>query len=199
LTSGADEEESPVTDDRGTPQPERPVTRVTATTGAELLPAVVGFVRQVALRLGLGDKAAEHLDRAVETVCRNVIEHAFDPEEEGQYDVEIIRRPGRVVVAVEDRGLPFDYAPLRDGADAALPEMLHHSFADEVRFINLGRGGNRVELIKHLPHADVREHLPEAEHPRSARAPPAQEGAQPELRMMRPEASLELSLSVINI
>jgi anti-sigma regulatory factor (Ser/Thr protein kinase) len=185
-----------VTDERGTPEPERPVARVTVTTGAELLPAVVGFVRQVAHRLGLGDKAAEQLDRAVETVCRNAIEHGFDPDEEGQYDVEILRRPGRVVIAVEDRGLPFDYAPLRDGGDTALPEMLHHSFADEVRFINLGRGGNRVELIKHLPHADVREHLSEAEHHRTVRAPAAPEDAQLEIRMMRPEESFELSRCV---
>jgi anti-sigma regulatory factor (Ser/Thr protein kinase) len=184
----------PVTDDRG--EPERRVARLTVTAGAELLPAVVDFVRQVAGRLGLGDEAAVQLDRAVETVCRNVIEHAFDPEEEGQYDVEVLRRPGRVVIAVEDRGLPFDYAPLRDGGDTALPEMLHHSFADEVRFINLGRGGNRVELVKHLPHADVREHLPVDEHHQTARAPAAPEDTQLEIRMMRPEESFELSRCV---
>jgi anti-sigma regulatory factor (Ser/Thr protein kinase) len=185
-----------VTYDRGTPESERPVTRVTVTTGAELLPAVVDFVRQVARRLGLTPKAAEELDLAVETVCRNVIEHAFDPDEEGQYDVEILRRPGQVVIAVEDQGLPFDYAPLRDGGDTALPEMLHHSFADEVRFINLGRGGNRVELIKHLPHADVREHIPEAEHHRTVQAPAAPEDTELEIRMMRPEESFELSRCV---
>ena len=190
-----------MTDDHGTPGLERPVARVTVTTDAELLPAellpaVVDFVRQVARRLGLRDKAAEQLDRAVETVCRNVIEHAFDPDEEEQYDVEILRRPGRVVIAVEDRGLPFDYAPLRDGGDTALPEMLHHPFADEVRFINLGPGGNRVELIKHLPHADVREHLPEAEHHRTVRAPAAPEDTELEIRMMHPEESFELSRCV---
>ena len=196
MTSGAEEEVKPATDDRGIQEPERSVARVTVTTDAELLPAVVDFVRQVAGRLGLGDRAAVQLDRAVETVCRNVIEHAFDPDEEGRYDVEILRRPGRVVIAVEDRGLPSDYAPLRDGGDTALPEMLHHPFADEVRFINLGRGGNRVELVKHLPHADVREHLPEAEHHRTVRAPAAPEDAQLEIRMMRPEESFELARCV---
>jgi anti-sigma regulatory factor (Ser/Thr protein kinase) len=196
LTSGADKEALPATDDRGTPELERPVARVTVTTDAELLPAVVDFVRQAARQLGLGDKAAVHLDRAVETVCRNVIEHAFDRDEAGQYDVEILRRPGRVVIAVEDQGLPFDYARLRDGGDTALPEMLHHPFADEIRFINLGRGGNRVELIKHLPHADVREDLPEAEHHRSVRAPAASEDTQLEIRMMRPEESFELARCV---
>jgi serine/threonine-protein kinase RsbW len=185
-----------VTDDHRAQKPERPVARVTVTTGAELLPAVVDFVRQVSHRLGLGDKATEQLDLAVETVCRNVIEHAFDPDEEGQYDVEILRRPGQVVITVEDHGLPFDYARLQDGGDTVLPEMLHHSFADEVCFINLGRGGNRVELIKHLPHDDVRDHLPEAEHHRTVRAPAAPEDTQLEIRMMRPEESFELSRCV---
>ena len=185
-----------MTDDHRTQEPERPVARVTVTTGAELLPAVVDFVRQVSHRLGLGDKATEQLDLAVETVCRNVIEHAFDPDEEGQYDVEILRRPGQVVITVEDHGLPFDYARLQDGGDTVLPEMLHHSFADEVCFINLGRGGNRVELIKHLPHDDVRDHLPEAEHHRTVRAPAAPEDTQLEIRMMRPEESFELSRCV---
>jgi anti-sigma regulatory factor (Ser/Thr protein kinase) len=183
-----------VTDECGTP--ERPVARVTVTTDAELLPVVVDFVRRVAHRLGLGDRTAEHLDLTVETVCRNVIEHAFEGDEEGSYDVEVLRRPGLVVIAVEDRGLPFDYAPLRDAGDTALPEMLHHSFADEVRFINLGRGGNRVELIKHLPHGDVREELPEEEHHRVAAAPAAPEDAGLEIRMMRPEESAELSRCV---
>ena len=70
-------------DERGTPERERPIARVTVTTDAELLPAVVYFVRQVAHRIGLRDIAAEHLDESVETLCRNVIEQGFGPDEEG--------------------------------------------------------------------------------------------------------------------
>ena len=96
MTSGPDKEASPTTDNHWTPEkPERPIARVTVATDAELLPAVVDFVRRVAQRLGLRDKAAEQLDRAVETVCRNVIEHAFDPDQAGQYDVESPNRRGR--------------------------------------------------------------------------------------------------------
>jgi anti-sigma regulatory factor (Ser/Thr protein kinase)/GNAT superfamily N-acetyltransferase len=185
-----------VTDKAGTPDQERTVARVTVTTDPELLPAVVDFVRRVAHRLGLEEEASENLDLALETVCRNVIERAFDAEEGGEYTVEVLRRPGQVVVAVEDQGLPFDYDALREGGSTALPEMLRHSFSDEAHFINLGRGGNRVELVKHLPHGDVREELPEEEHHRVANAAPAPEGALPEIRMMRPEESPELSRCV---
>src|SRR3712207_798334 len=141
-----------------TPTPEELIARVTVSAGADFLPPVIEFVGQTAQRLGLERAAAEHLDQAVEAVCRNVVEHAFGPGDNGRYDVLVLRRPGKIAVAVEDRGLPFDYARFQDGEGRILPEMLHRSFADEVRFINLGRGGNRVELVKELPRADVREH-----------------------------------------
>jgi anti-sigma regulatory factor (Ser/Thr protein kinase)/GNAT superfamily N-acetyltransferase len=185
-----------MTDEHGTPQPDKSVVAITVLVDAELLPAVVDFVRRAANHLGLRDKAAEHLDRAVGTVCRNVIDRAFEPDEEGRYDVYVLRRPGQVVIAVEDRGLPFDYVPLQEGSDTALPDMLHRSFADEIRFVNLGRRGNRVELVKHLPHADVREHLSENEHHRTVRAPAAPEDTPLGVRMMRPEESFELARCV---
>ena len=108
----------------------------------------------------------------------------------------VLRRPGQVVVAVEDQGLPGDYARFESGEDSTLRGMLHRSFADEARFINLGRGGNRVELIKNLPHADVREHLSEEEHCETVEAPAASEDVQLDVRVMRPEESAALSQSV---
>jgi anti-sigma regulatory factor (Ser/Thr protein kinase) len=185
-----------MTDEHETSKLDKSVATVTVLADGELLPAVVDFVRKVANQLGLRDEAAEHLDQAVGTVCRNVIDHAFEPDEEGRYDVCVLRRPGQVVIAIEDRGLPLDYVPLQDTSDTALPDMLHRSFADEIRFVNLGRRGNRVELVKHLPHADVREHLSENEHHRTVRAPAAPEDTSLEVRMMRPEESFELSRCV---
>jgi Histidine kinase-like ATPase domain len=173
--------------------PEELIARITISADAGFLPPVIDFVRRMTDRLGLGDAAAEHMERAGELVCRNVIQHAFEPGEEGSYDVHVLRRPGQVVVAVEDQGLPFDYSRLQEGKDRTLLEILHGSF-DETRFINLGRRGNRVELIKHLPHADVRDHLPEDEHHRTVEAAP--EEVPLEVRMMHPEESIELSRCV---
>jgi anti-sigma regulatory factor (Ser/Thr protein kinase) len=67
-----------VTSEGGTPQGEKTVARVTVTTDTGLLPVVVDFVRRVAHRAGLRERAAERLDVAVDTVCRNVIEYAFE-------------------------------------------------------------------------------------------------------------------------
>src|SRR5919199_5820532 len=172
-----------------TPTLEESVARVTVLADEELLPAVVDFVRRAAHQLGLRDKTAKHLEQAVETVCRNVINHAFEPGEEGRYDVYVLRRPGQVVIAIEDQGMPFDYACFQDGSNTVLPEMLHRSFANEIRFVNLGRRGNRVELVKYLPHADIREQLSEDEHHQVLRAHVARKDTPLEVRMMRPEES----------
>jgi len=175
------------------PTAEEQIARVTVSADAGYLPPVIEFAKQIAHRLGLEN--AGQLEGAVELVCMNVIEHAFGPEEEGSLDVHVLRGVGQVVVAVEDRGLPFDYGRLRDGGAGTVLETLHRFF-DKVRFINLGRRGNRVELRKHLPQADVREHLPEDERRRTVETTAVSEDVTLEVRMMRPEESFELSRCV---
>ena len=61
--------------------------------------------------------------RAVEEVSLNVIEHAFEPGRPATFDIVLLRGPGEVVVAVEDRGLPFDWKLLE------LPAVSPFSFA----------------------------------------------------------------------
>jgi serine/threonine-protein kinase RsbW len=185
-----------VKDGNETAKPERSIAHVASIADAEFLPPVTEFVRQTARRSGLQDKAAEHLKLAAEVVCRNVVENAFGPDEEGSFEVYILRRPGQIVVAIEDRGLPGDYARFESGGDSALQGMLRHSFADEAHFTNLGRGGNRVELVKHLPHEDIRDHPLKDEQQQVTQAPAASEDISPEIRIMRPEESPALSRSV---
>src|SRR3712207_2805332 len=120
-----------MTDKRGASKFEKAVASVTVLAEATFLPAVVDFVSRTVHQLGLNDTDVEPLGRTVETVCRNVIDRAFEPDEEGRYGVYVLRRPGQVVVAVEDRGLPFDYAPLQSGSDTSLPGTLRRSFRSE--------------------------------------------------------------------
>lgn len=171
------------------------VARVTVSADAGLLPPVVGFVGETARLLGLMDEDAENLDRIVGVVCQNIIEHAFEPGEDGRYDVLVVRRPRQVVVAVEDLGLPFDYERF-EGGDTVLGEMLRHSFADEVHFVNLGRGGNRVELVKELPRTDVREEFFGEGHRETIEAPAASGDVPLEIRVMRPEETPDLARAV---
>jgi hypothetical protein len=155
--------------------PGEQVVCVTASAEAALLPPVIGLVEQMVRRLGLGE--AGRIGEAVELVCMNVIEHAFGPDEKGSFDIRVLRGPGRVVVAVEDQGLPFDYSRLQTGEDGTVLETLHRAF-DGVRFVNLGRGGN------------------EEEHRETVEADAVSEDVPLEIRMMKPEESFELSRCV---
>jgi anti-sigma regulatory factor (Ser/Thr protein kinase)/GNAT superfamily N-acetyltransferase len=178
------------TTEQEAPNPENTIARVAVADDPELVPTVVDFARSVTEQVGLEAEAASRLGQTLGEVCRNVIEYGFSPDEAQRYEVEILRRPGRVVVAVEDMGLPFDYSHLGEIADQG---VFGDSFVDEVRLLNLGRGGNRVELVKLLPHVHIREHLSEDEHHRTVQAPAVPEDASYEIRPMRPEESPELS------
>ena len=126
---------------------EREISRISLNAEREYLGAVLAFLREATGRLGLGEADVKGLEHAVEEVCVNVFERGFGPVQAAGLDVVLLRRPGHVVVAVEDQGLPFDFMSLEAGAGTGLaaPSLSH--FADAVRFVNVRIRGNRVEIV----------------------------------------------------
>ena len=151
---------------------EEQVSRITLLAKVEFLPAVTSFLQEISIKLGLSDNDINQLGLVVEEACMNVIEHAFDPGEQGSFDVVILRKPGQVVVAVEDQGLPFDFRKFDVTKGSGLGSVLMKAFADETHFINLGRRGKRVELVKYLPYKDVEAYISEEEKDRTLPLPP---------------------------
>ncbi|MCX5998040.1 MAG: GNAT family N-acetyltransferase, partial [Chloroflexi bacterium] len=133
----------------------------------------------------------------VEEACVNVIEHGFDPHEQGFFDVAILRKPGQIVVAVEDQGLPFDFRRVGAGEESDLGIVLMKAFADEVHFLNLGRGGKRVELVKNLTYKDVEAYVSEEEKASRSSTPAAAPPDTPlVLRLMKPDDLVGLARCV---
>ncbi len=118
----------------------------------------LSFIHSTVVRHGLEDKDATRMEIAVEEALVNVIEHAFDPDEEGFFDVIIERKPGAIQVAVSDRGLPYDFNRL-DREESGLGVKLMKGLVDEVRFLSLGIDGKRVEFVKQLPHTTAEDYL----------------------------------------
>jgi serine/threonine-protein kinase RsbW len=139
---------------------ETQVVRLNLLAKLDFLPGATALVRDVTCKLGLEDKDARRLELVVEEACVNVIEHAFE-DEVGSYDIVIARRPGQIVVAVEDQGLPLDIKKIEEDGETGLGVALMRAFADEVHFLNLGRQGKRVELIKTLPENSLEDVLKE--------------------------------------
>lgn len=177
-------------------QEEQQVARITLVAKVEFLPAVASFVREISTKLGLSGNDIEQLELVVEEACLNVIEHAFDPGEQGSFDVVILRKPGQVVVAVEDQGLPFDFRKFDVEKESGLGIILMKAFADEIHFLNLGRRGKRVELVKNLPYKDVEAYISEEEKDRALPLSPVPEDIQLTIRLMRPDDSVDLSRCV---
>jgi anti-sigma regulatory factor (Ser/Thr protein kinase)/GNAT superfamily N-acetyltransferase len=175
---------------------EQQVARITVAAKTEFLSAISGFLQEISTKLGLTGNDIERLELVVEEACMNVIEHAFDPGETGFYDVIILRKPGQMVVAVEDQGLPFDFRKFDVEKESGLGVMLMKAFADEIRFLNLGRHGKRVELVKNLPYQNVEAYISEAERDRALPLPPVPSDVPITVRLMRPDDCVGLARCV---
>ena len=126
----------------------RLIFRATVLTRKKYLPGICALVRDYALREGLTEEEAEHFEIITEEACLNAIQHAFENSPDEHFDVIIETRPARFAVIVEDRGLPMDWKKIWEGEDVGFGMKLIKAFTDEVRFINLGNQGKRIEFIK---------------------------------------------------
>ena len=155
------------------------------------LPDIVEFVGKLVVGLGLNEQESLELQLVTEETCLNVIEHAFDPEEDGVYNIIVERQPGKILVAVEDRGLPFDFTKFKPDDNKGLGMLLMRAFADEIRFLNIGRDGKRVELIKNLSYEEIEElRNMECDDKKDASLAPADE--QVTIRLMKPEDAVNM-------
>jgi len=123
------------------------IAKLTVLGVKDLLPPICAFVRELAIQEGIAEEQARGLELVAEEACLNVIQHALQGSHEF-FDVCVERRPAQFVVAIEDRGLPIDWKKVESGKASGLGMMLMKSFSDQVHFINLGKGGKRIEFIK---------------------------------------------------
>src|SRR5262250_2547902 len=72
---------------------ERQIARLVLAAERDYLDASLAFVREVTRQLGLGSEDLVALERAVQEVCLNIIEHGFEPGAPGRFDVVLLRRP----------------------------------------------------------------------------------------------------------
>jgi serine/threonine-protein kinase RsbW len=172
---------------------DRQIARINVAAARDYLGAVLAFLREAAGALGLPPPEMAGLARAVETVCRNVVERGFEPGAPASFDIALLRRPGHLVVVVEDRGLPFDFMSLEAEAGSGLPEASLRSLADAVHFHNLGARGNRVEILKRLPYPHIEAYIAAGQAAPVAPAPAAPSPGPVHLRLMTPDDAIAVA------
>lgn len=163
----------------------------------EMLPAVIEMVKKVTNEYGMPENYARDLELATEEACHNVIEHAYDIDEEGYYNLEIKREPGRFVVTVKDQGIPFNLKLLKQEEPYDLGIKLMRAMADEVNSHYLGKEGKVVELVKYLPSNNIESSgsldkivVDETEPTRSESVT---------LRLMRPDETVALARCIYRV
>ncbi len=129
---------------------DRLLARVTLPADPASVPALQLFMMQAANAWVATPQDLTALGELVEEVALHVIRTAFDPGEEGEYTAELIKRPDRIVFAIEDKGLPAAFTGGVNGERAGFTPFLPSAAADSVAFRNLGRGGKRLEVARNL-------------------------------------------------
>jgi anti-sigma regulatory factor (Ser/Thr protein kinase) len=98
------------------------------------------------------------LDVALDEAVSNAINHGYDAGVRGEIAVRLRRRPGSVLVEIEDDGRPFDplqapppdlTSPLAERPIGGLGVHLIRNLMDEVAYARHD-GRNILKLVKHL-------------------------------------------------
>ncbi len=127
------------------------------------------FVRESALVFGFSGDDLSRIELAFEEGVTNVIEHAFQNEEDPQtFDIicERVRLGMRIII--REKGIPFDpdkvpeFKPSDDIEHLNTSGMglfLMRESMDQVAFFNLGTEGKETYLIKYFPQKNIRSYL----------------------------------------
>lgn len=145
-------------------KPETELARLRVITEKSYLKAAIDLVTDIAGASGIGVKDAQNLDKVLADIFDNIVKYGFEGDRHKPIDVIVSRRLHSLVVAVEDKGLPFDYDKLECGEEKRFQSYISKHYADEVHFSTLGAGGNKTEVVKNLPASDIRNEMDISEH-----------------------------------
>ncbi len=84
------------------------------------LKAAKDLVTDIAGLFDLPKEETRRLDTLLLEVCKNIIAFGYEGDNSQFIDIIIEKRHHSLVIAVEDRGLPFDYQRLESGQEQLL-------------------------------------------------------------------------------
>jgi serine/threonine-protein kinase RsbW len=128
--------------------------------------------RELAKKFGFEDKALREIELALDEAVSNVIEHAFEPDEDSSFEIILQRVALGIKIIIKEEGIPFDpdqvpqFDPaslLDDRPTTGMGLFLMKAIMDEVSFINLGPEGKETHLVKYLHHQNIEEQVPPSE------------------------------------
>lgn len=170
------------------------IARITVLNNISFITALNLFAEQIAKMNGFDESFILKIQLVIEETAVSIIEHSFEMNETGYYDVIFERHPNKLIIAFEDKGLPYEISQLENKDEGALRMLLIRSIADEIHFKNLGKSGKRIELHIAIPYKNINYYLSdkhvilEKDIPRDTRPV--------SLMMMEKDKAIELSRCV---
>jgi len=167
-------------------------------------PIVGSYVKAVAQKVGFNEEDQMMIELGVDEAFTNVVEHAFEPDEEATFDIICERIPLGLQIAIREKGMPFDpsqipvYDPgakLEERSTTGLGFFLMKRSMDEVFFNNLGKDGKETQLIKYLEQKSIEDYFEESELGSFEEQPKKKKKKKIELdvRMMEAPEAIEVS------
>lgn len=149
----------------------RPI-RLVLPNDSHALPIVLSATESITEILGFEKKEIKKLQIGVEEAAANVINHAFAPEENAEYEIIFEPIPLGIKVIIKETGIPFDPSLIPDyQKDKAFSEetggglgyYMMRQTVDEVSFHNLGAKGKETHLLKYSSSKTVEDFIGKTE------------------------------------
>lgn len=173
---------------------EKNVASFTLRADSKLVTIVRDMVRSIAVSQGLADHDADEIANLAYLAADYITRMAFEPSDQGQINVSVSKRPGGFVVAIEHKGLPVELTSDVSGFASPFSLSISSPAVDEVRLVNLGKSGQRLELIRTLP-TPIYEEATDESLPADTTTSvvPLDDYRNLEIRMIRPDEGLKLA------
>lgn len=118
------------------------------------------FISTIASEVGLTEDELYKIEMAVDEACTNVIEHAYEGEEETKpIQICLEATTSRLMISVKDYGKKFNLSPIKppdlskfitEKRNGGLGLFLLQSLMDEIDYRSDPRGYNELTMTKYL-------------------------------------------------
>lgn len=145
------------------------------------------FVKFYARYFNFSGPDVQTIELITEEALLSTIQNTFDEDEPGWIDVKIMYRPGKFIISIEDQGIPVDFRQLEQSEYSALGILLMKHLADEFHFVNLGKGGKKLELVKYHSEEKISEVLTQGGQEAAEAGPPILATDTTSIRLVLPD------------
>ncbi len=110
---------------------------------------VLTYCEAVSALAGFSGEEAAEISEALKEACENVITHAFDPYEHESFTVQFEIFCDGLKINIDDKGLPYSSKLVKKNQDTPGLSIIEAKM-DRVTYINRGRDGKELQLVKYL-------------------------------------------------